>query len=225
MTITPRLFEAYLKCPTKCWLKSINENSTGSSYAEWVETQNEAYLADGRSRLLSGALRSGCTVVPETDSLRVGKWPLAVDVPGQTREFPSAELRNGRKEIPAFKSEVPSSGSEINQSFVTSVSRATVESRLHAVERIPAKGPGKPAQFVPIRFVFKNKLDKYDKLLLAFDALVLSETVRRRVCLGKMIHGNSHSMLRVKIVALASEVRKHIEKIATLLSSSSPPFS
>ena len=223
MTITPRLFEDYLKCPTKCWLKSIRENSTGSAYAEWVETQNESYLVDGTSRLLSGAIRGGCTVVPETDSLKGSKWLLAVDVPGRTGEFPSAELHNGSKEIPTFKSDVPSSGFEINQSLVTSASRVTAESRLHAVERIPAKGPGKPAQFVPIRFVFTNKLDKYDKLLLAFDALVLSETLRRKVCLGKMIHGDNHSMLRVKIVALAREVRKSIEKVAALLSSPSPP--
>jgi predicted RecB family nuclease len=223
MTITPHLLEAYLKCPTKCWLKSIGENSTGNAYAEWVETQNESYLADGTSRLLSGALRRGCTVVPETHNLKGAKWLLAVDVPGQTRESDSAELRKGRKEIPSFESEVPNSGSEINQSLVTSFSNTTVESRLHAVERIPAKGPGKPVQFVPIRFVFANKLDKYDKLLLAFDALVLSETLRRKVCLGKMVHGDNHSMLKVKIVALASEVRKRIEKIAALLSSSSPP--
>ena len=45
------------------------------------------------------------------------------------------------------------------------------ESVLHAVERIPSEGRGKPAQFIPIRFIFFNKLSKHDKLLLAFDAL------------------------------------------------------
>jgi predicted RecB family nuclease len=223
MTITPRLFEAYLKCPTKCWLRSISENSTGNAYAEWVETQNESYLADGMNRLLSGTLQCACTVASETDSLKGAKWLLAVDVPGQTREPPFAELRNRRKELPISKSEAPNSGSEINQSLVTSVSRATVESRLHAVERIPAKGQGKPAQFIPTRFVFRNKVGKYDKLLLAFDALVLSETLRRTVGVGKIIHGDNHSMQKVRIAALGSEVRKHIEKIAALLSTSSPP--
>jgi hypothetical protein len=45
----------------------------------------------------------------------------------------------------------------------------------HAVEQIPSGGRGRTAQFVPIRFVFRNKLNWDDKLLLAFDARVLSE--------------------------------------------------
>ena len=45
-----------------------------------------------------------------------------------------------------------------------------LESELHAIERVPAGGRGKAAQFIPIRFVFTNKLGKDDKLLLAFDA-------------------------------------------------------
>src|SRR5260370_36686839 len=42
-----------------------------------------------------------------------------------------------------------------------------LESELHAVERVPAEGRGKPPQFIPIRFLFTNKLSKDDKLLLA----------------------------------------------------------
>ena len=63
-----------------------------------------------------------------------------------------------------------------------------LESSLHAVERIPSEGRGKPAQFIPIRFVFNNKLSLDDKLLLAFDALVLSESVGQAVGRGKIIH-------------------------------------
>jgi hypothetical protein len=49
----------------------------------------------------------------------------------------------------------------------------------HAVEQIPSAGRGRTAQFVPIRFVFRNKLNRDDKLLLAFDARVLSGVVSR----------------------------------------------
>jgi hypothetical protein len=38
----------------------------------------------------------------------------------------------------------------------------------HAVERLPSPSRGRTAQFVPIRFVFRNKLNRDDKLLLAF---------------------------------------------------------
>jgi predicted RecB family nuclease len=223
MTITPRLFEAYLECPTKCWLKSINESPTGNAYAEWVETQTESYLTDGLNRLRSGALVRGCTVVPEIKNLKGAKGLLAVDVPGQTRKLPSKEVRNRVKETPPTRSEASNSASKINESVATSTSGVNVESRLHAVERIPEKGPGNPAQFLPIRLVFTNKLGKNSKLLLALDALVLSETLGRKISLGKIIHGDHHSMRRVKIVGLLSPVRKHVEKIAALLSNYSPP--
>ena len=41
-----------------------------------------------------------------------------------------------------------------------------LESRLQAVERIPAEGRRRPAQFIPYRFEFANKLTKEHKLLL-----------------------------------------------------------
>jgi len=77
----------------------------------------------------------------------------------------------------------------------------------HAVEQIPSAGRGRTAQFVPIRFVFRNKLNRDDKLLLAFDARVLSEVLRREVGLGKIVHGENYSTLKVKTSAVASEVR------------------
>jgi hypothetical protein len=35
-----------------------------------------------------------------------------------------------------------------------------LESELHAVERVPAEGRGKLAQFIPIRFLFTSNLSK-----------------------------------------------------------------
>jgi hypothetical protein len=52
-------------------------------------------------------------------------------------------------------------------------------SELHAVERMLAGGQGKPVQFIPIRFLFNNKLNKDDKLLLALDAFALSKSLGR----------------------------------------------
>jgi hypothetical protein len=37
MKITSDLFQAYLKCPTKCWLRATGELGTGNSYSEWVQ--------------------------------------------------------------------------------------------------------------------------------------------------------------------------------------------
>jgi hypothetical protein len=55
----------------------------------------------------------------------------------------------------------------------------TLESTLHAIERIPPEGRGRPGMFVAMRFTFTNKLGRDDKLLLALDALVLSEAMGR----------------------------------------------
>src|SRR6266581_8894416 len=87
----------------------------------------------------------------------------------------------------------------------------------HAVQQIPSAGRGRTAQFVPIRFVFRNKLNRDDRLLLAFDARVLSELVSREVGLGKIVHGENYTTLKVKTSALASDVRELTDKIGTLL--------
>jgi hypothetical protein len=92
----------------------------------------------------------------------------------------------------------------------------------HAVEQIPSAGRGRTTQFVPIRFVFRNKLNRNDKPLLAFDTRVLAEELRREVGLGKIVHGENFSTLKVKTSALASDVRKLTDKIGTLLASPSP---
>jgi hypothetical protein len=53
MTITPSLFDAFLKCLTKCWLRATGEPPSGNAYAEWVKTQNAACL---RACQLAGGL-------------------------------------------------------------------------------------------------------------------------------------------------------------------------
>jgi predicted RecB family nuclease len=96
-------------------------------------------------------------------------------------------------------------------------------SHIHAVERVPSERRGIPTRFIPIRFVFANKLTRDDKLLLAFDALGLSEMLKRDISQGRIIHGDNRSTASVKTSTLAGNVRKQILKMATMLSSPSPP--
>jgi predicted RecB family nuclease len=102
-------------------------------------------------------------------------------------------------------------------------SSKNLESNIQALERIPSEGRSKSAQFIPFRFTLFNKLTRDDKLLLAFDALVLSEMLGLEVSLGKIIHGNNYSTVKVKTSALTREVRKMIRKIDAVFSSPSPP--
>jgi hypothetical protein len=54
-----QIFEAYLECSTKCWLRSHAEPTTGNAYAEWARAQNEAYF--------EGGLKSLREILPESD--------------------------------------------------------------------------------------------------------------------------------------------------------------
>lgn len=49
--ITSQLFEAYLACPTKCFLKSLGESSRENAYANGIETRRESYCQEGVTRL------------------------------------------------------------------------------------------------------------------------------------------------------------------------------
>jgi hypothetical protein len=73
------------------------------------------------------------------------------------------------------------------------------------------------------RFTFTNKLYWDDKLLLAFDALVLSEMLCCDVSCGKIVHGDDHARRKMQTAPLEGKVRKIIGKIAKLLASHSPP--
>ncbi len=185
MTITSHLFEAYLKCPTKCWLRSQDEGGDGSAHANWERRQNESYRSEGIKRLLHCVPEDDRVIAPpSTDNLKTAKWRLGVDLLAQGENL---------------------------------------ESHLDAVERMPSNGRNKSGQFMPTRFVFTNKLTKDDRLRLAFDTLVLSEVLGREVSLGRIIHGDKRAALQVKTSGLVSEVRNRTEKIAALLSRSSPP--
>jgi predicted RecB family nuclease len=188
MKITADLFEAYLKCPTKWWLRAAGETSAGSTYSQWAKTQSHSYRMAEIERLFAALPNDQVVHSPDAGIVRSGKWRLASSVTLQAK-----------------------------------MDSCVLESELHAVERLPDERRGKPAQFIPIRFVFSNKLSSDDKLLLAFDAYVLAKSLRRQVSQGKIIHGDNHTALKLNNSATASEVRKRIGKLAVLLSSPSPP--
>jgi hypothetical protein len=164
MRITSPIFDAFLKCATKCHLRSLGEIGTGNEYAEWVRGQDESYPREATRRLQETVPETERVVAPPaTDNLKAAKWRLAVDLAAQT---PDSSTNSHVRE---------SQPNEEKNRLGSPRSDQLRESHLHAVERVPSEGRGKPARFVPIRFVFRNKLTKDDRLLLAFDALVLSQ--------------------------------------------------
>ena len=261
MKITPLLFEAFLNCPTHCWLNATGERPSGNAYAEWVQVQTETYRTIETERLLAETPSSESARSPFAENLKTGKWRLAVDVAVRTPELPCSSRR---EEAHSSLSQVSTLNAQPSDHNLVSLAAAdqgaaspitfTAETRLHAVERVPSEGRGKATQFIPIRFIGRNKLTKNDRLLLAFDAFVLSALLGRDIAVGKIIHGflcgcdrksaaNSGSepeaedlrpvtaafsraqprVLKVKTSYLVGEVRKRLEKISALLSSSTPP--
>jgi predicted RecB family nuclease len=185
MQITSALFDAYLKCPTKCFLRSKGEQGVGNAYAEWVRTRDESYRNDGIRRLLEGLAPEECVIRPSsTGNRKAAKWRLAVDFVAQAQNC---------------------------------------ESSIDMLERIPPERRGGSAQFIPIRFVFNNKLTLDDRLLIGFDACLLSELLGHKVDLGKIIHGDGHSTHKVKTARLTNLAGKLTKRIADLLSGNSPP--
>ena len=188
MRISSDLFNAFLKCPTKCWLQAAGEPASGNAYAEWVKSQDGSYHATEIERLRSDTPKGEVSVSPPLENLKAAKWRLAANLAAHAR-----------------------------------MDTCVLESEVHAVERAPSEGRGRPPQFIPIRFIFTNKLGEDDKLLLAFDTFVLSEVTGREISFGKIIHGDDHSALKVKTAALSGEVRNCTERIAALVSSPTPP--
>lgn len=103
------------------------------------------------------------------------------------------------------------------------VQAQSLESNIHAVERILYDDVSKLDQFIPIRFVFTNKINQDDKLCLAFDALILSEAFGHDVGFGKIIHGENHITTKINTAPLLTTVEKQIKNIAELVSSLTPP--
>jgi predicted RecB family nuclease len=190
----------------------------------------DSYCVAGTKRLLAQTLPADSEISPPADNLKVAKWRLAVDIAVTTPDLPRSCRRQEAHSSVIQPATLNSQQSD--QSRVTSASNDqanavptafTAETRLHAAERVFSEGNGKAAQFIPIRFIFANKLGNDDRLLLAFDAFVFSAALGREIALGKIVYGDNHATLKVKASTLAGEVRKRLAKITALLSSPTPP--
>jgi predicted RecB family nuclease len=188
MRISSDLFNAFLKCPTKCWLRAAGEPASGNSYTEWARSQNRSYHVTEIQRLLSQTAKGEVAVSPPPENLKAAKWRLATNL-----------AVHGR------------------------MNNHLLESELHALERAPSEGHGRPPQLIPIRFIFRKRVGEDDKLLLAFDTFALSTVTGHEIDFGKIIHGDDHRVLKVKTSALSGHVWKCIERVAALLSCPTPP--
>jgi hypothetical protein len=104
MIITADIVEAFLKCPTKCYLRSVGEVGAGNACADWFRIQKESCrsaaikrLTQGASLVFANGLRFNCknltSNVPVYDLLAIDsvcpeKWLRTAAMP-QGHESPA----------------------------------------------------------------------------------------------------------------------------------------
>jgi hypothetical protein len=74
MKITPDVFEAYLKCPTKCWLRSTDETSAGNTSSEWVKARNDSHRVNETRRLVAESPNDAVVLSPDMKDFKAAKW-------------------------------------------------------------------------------------------------------------------------------------------------------
>ena len=184
LSVTSHLFEAYLACPTKCYLQFKGEVGAGSDYTAWAAKRAESYCRNGIQELTAAhplELGSGSL---EPGRWKNASWHFALDQIVRAQDW---------------------------------------EARLKVVQRITSKETNPPFQLVPIRFLTDNKLSNSDKMVAAFEALVLAKLLGIKVGVAKIVHGEKWSVFTVKANMLSRAVHKVVSQTAALLSASSPP--
>jgi predicted RecB family nuclease len=98
-----------------------------------------------------------------------------------------------------------------------------LKSTIHALERLGP--PDRPTQhpYIPIRFIPTEKIARGDKLLLAFDALVLSKASGKMPPFGKIIHGTELKIIRVRVAELMKTTCSLVRRIAAQQANATPP--
>ena len=80
MVISSHIFEAYLNCPSKCWLRFHNEVGTGHMYSQWLETQNLSYHNEALKRLIDSTRTDDFIIAPSPINIKTANWKLASDL-------------------------------------------------------------------------------------------------------------------------------------------------
>jgi predicted RecB family nuclease len=98
-----------------------------------------------------------------------------------------------------------------------------MQAHFHAVERVAAPDKQNYSPYMPIRCVPGEKITTQDKLLLAFDALVLLTVSGQAPRFGKIIHGRERASAKVEVAGLMDMAKTVVGKIAAQHARHTPP--
>ena len=86
-SVTSKLFEAYLACPTKCYLQSIDATATNNNFAIWNETQSENYRCEGAQRITTSHQSKLALKAPETGHWRNVSWHFILNLVARAKNM------------------------------------------------------------------------------------------------------------------------------------------
>jgi len=218
MKITSEIFQAYLKCETMCWLISLGTKGKWNEYAAWVKDRNVSFYSAGIKRLFEGLSKRECLSPSTQEDLKMSRWRFAASLVVES-DFSDTKTSNFQKMLNRSHMRV---ASQEDRSASPSP-RVVLATHLQAVERIDSKRERRATEYIPIRFISRYKITQADKLVLGFDALILSRALGHNVTYAKIIRGDDYSASKVKTIGLVGKVRKQVERIVTLLENPSPP--
>jgi predicted RecB family nuclease len=98
-----------------------------------------------------------------------------------------------------------------------------MQAHLHAVEWVATPDKPHDSPYMPIRCVPREKITTQDKLLLAFDALVLWTISDEAPRFGKIIHGRKQATAKVELAGWLDMAQTVVSKIAAQQASQKQP--
>src|SRR5262245_48414250 len=80
MTITSDLFEAFLRCPTKCYLRAEGAPPSGNVFTEWARREDESYRVEAATCFMNRhqPVATGGEPLDRSDFLSAN-WRCAAD--------------------------------------------------------------------------------------------------------------------------------------------------
>ncbi len=185
MLITDEIFQAFLQCETKSYLKLLGAVGGQRMFSDWERDLVEDYKQQ--------CYRQSCAIFREAECLVGGTFPQGAE---NSRYRFLMDCRVRAQEM---------------------------QSHIHAAERLTSRGNPDHSLYIPIRCVPKEKITKQDRLLLAFDALILWTVSGQAPLFGKIIHGHEQATVKMELAGWMDMAKTVIGKIAAQHASHTPP--
>ena len=124
-------------------------------------------------------------------------------------------------EITSISSRILENGFE--KLFNISIKNKNLKTQIDVIEKISCSSYQEDFIYIPILILPNYKVSRSDKLLLAFNSLLLSDFQNKEVGVGKIFYGHPLRSLKVNLKPLMSDVLSIIDNIRELIDEKKEP--